>query len=216
MPVIGFAYSESTIIPEWIKDTARFWADGDITDQEFVKALEFMIANEIITLPKIEQLEQAVKVPTEHPNIDKDPEIDYEAEYIKTDKAEYTVDDIIIVTGYIDPQPSVSIDGSLVYEKEYFEILLQHVDGNTRVAGIRCHTSNYNISHEDKYHGLDPMIFYKIDDDYRLTDEPCIDSKGNILPMELIIDGNYLPGYYEIMLFHTKGLIVDTIQILIE
>jgi len=41
-------------IPEWIKPTAKWWADGQIDDSEFSSALLFLIENKIIEIPIIE------------------------------------------------------------------------------------------------------------------------------------------------------------------
>ena len=40
-------------IPTWIKNTASFWADGQISDGEFVNAIEFLIESGIIQVPGI-------------------------------------------------------------------------------------------------------------------------------------------------------------------
>ena len=48
----GSIHAQSELnIPDWIKDTAGFWADGAISDQEFVAALQFLINDGIITVP---------------------------------------------------------------------------------------------------------------------------------------------------------------------
>ena len=48
----GSIHAQSDLnIPNWIKDTAGFWVDGAISDQEFVAALQFLINDGIITVP---------------------------------------------------------------------------------------------------------------------------------------------------------------------
>ena len=37
-------------IPQWIKNNAAWWSDGTITDSEFLSAIEFLIANDIIKI----------------------------------------------------------------------------------------------------------------------------------------------------------------------
>ena len=44
--VLGF----STYIPDWIKTYARNWATGEISDQEFMIGLDFMLQNKIIVI----------------------------------------------------------------------------------------------------------------------------------------------------------------------
>jgi len=44
-------------IPDWIKNTASFWANGQISDDEFINAMEFLIGSGIIKVPGVEVLE---------------------------------------------------------------------------------------------------------------------------------------------------------------
>ena len=45
----GFEKS-NTIIPDWIKDNARWWSEGLISDDEYVSAIQYMIKNKIIII----------------------------------------------------------------------------------------------------------------------------------------------------------------------
>ena len=45
----GFGKS-NTIIPDWIKDNARWWSEGLISDDEYVSAIQYMIKNKIIVI----------------------------------------------------------------------------------------------------------------------------------------------------------------------
>jgi len=38
-------------IPSWIKNTAKFWVEDQVSDSEFINALQFMISNGIIQIP---------------------------------------------------------------------------------------------------------------------------------------------------------------------
>ena len=40
--------SENTTIPEWIKNNAVWWAEGQIDDKSFATGIEFMIKEGII------------------------------------------------------------------------------------------------------------------------------------------------------------------------
>jgi hypothetical protein len=35
-------------IPPWVKNNAKYWSDGSITDDEFVQSIQYLIANGII------------------------------------------------------------------------------------------------------------------------------------------------------------------------
>ena len=55
-----------TQIPVWVKSNAGWWADGTMTDETFVNALEFLIEREIIDMPKDVNVSEAPKDKTKH------------------------------------------------------------------------------------------------------------------------------------------------------
>ncbi|HSB83264.1 MAG TPA: polysaccharide deacetylase family protein [Nitrosarchaeum sp.] len=44
--------SSDTVIPQWIKNNAGWWAQGSIEDNSFVQGIQYLIKNEIIKIPK--------------------------------------------------------------------------------------------------------------------------------------------------------------------
>lgn len=42
-------------IPEWIRNNAAWWADGQIDDKTFIQGIEYLIKNDIILIPKTQQ-----------------------------------------------------------------------------------------------------------------------------------------------------------------
>lgn len=42
------AVNSQVNVPEWIKSTAKFWIDGDVSDKEFVDALGFLVKQKVI------------------------------------------------------------------------------------------------------------------------------------------------------------------------
>jgi len=44
-----------TSIPGWIKNNAGWWADGQIDDGSFVTAIQWLISNDVMTIPPTEQ-----------------------------------------------------------------------------------------------------------------------------------------------------------------
>ena len=40
-------------IPGWVKNVAEWWASGDISENEFLTGIEYLINNNIISLPSI-------------------------------------------------------------------------------------------------------------------------------------------------------------------
>jgi len=43
------------IVPEWVKNNAGWWSDGQISETEFVQAIAFLIKQGIINIPPTEQ-----------------------------------------------------------------------------------------------------------------------------------------------------------------
>ena len=46
---------EESSIPEWIKNNAGWWADGQIDDGSFVSGIQWLISNNVMTIPPTEQ-----------------------------------------------------------------------------------------------------------------------------------------------------------------
>ncbi len=44
--------AESDSVPSWIKNTASFWVDGNVSDTEFLNAMEFLIGEGIIQISR--------------------------------------------------------------------------------------------------------------------------------------------------------------------
>jgi len=53
--IIGLSFNalaqQSSSIPSWIKSTAKFWVNGDVSDSDFIKAIQWLVTNGIIVLP---------------------------------------------------------------------------------------------------------------------------------------------------------------------
>jgi len=59
--VIGLSLdvsAEEGLIPSWIKSTASFWVDDQITDSEFLSALQFLVKEGILIIPGEEKQSQ--------------------------------------------------------------------------------------------------------------------------------------------------------------
>jgi len=50
--LLSFTYAQTnSLIPSWIKNTASFWVDEQISDQEFLNALQFLVNEGILIIP---------------------------------------------------------------------------------------------------------------------------------------------------------------------
>ncbi len=50
-PVQQSPASDLTTIPGWVKNNAKFWSEGTITDKDFVSGIQYLIKQEIIKIP---------------------------------------------------------------------------------------------------------------------------------------------------------------------
>jgi hypothetical protein len=41
------------LIPDWIRNTVQWWAEGDIDDDSFVQAMAFLIKNDVIQVDAV-------------------------------------------------------------------------------------------------------------------------------------------------------------------
>jgi len=52
--IVGFSLSASasdSAIPEWIKNNAKWWSEGSISEADYIQSLEYLITNGIINIP---------------------------------------------------------------------------------------------------------------------------------------------------------------------
>lgn len=54
---------KSLIIPEWIKDNAKWWSEDSITDFDFTKGLEYLIEEGIVKIPSVQTGTGSSKIP---------------------------------------------------------------------------------------------------------------------------------------------------------
>ena len=47
--------SSKILIPEWIRNNAAWWAEGQIDDNTFVQGIQYLIKNDIVVIPPTEQ-----------------------------------------------------------------------------------------------------------------------------------------------------------------
>lgn len=47
-------FAQEKPIPSWIKNTAKFWVEGQVSDKEFINALQYLVEQNILVIPKKE------------------------------------------------------------------------------------------------------------------------------------------------------------------
>lgn len=55
--------AEVKLIPTWIKNTAKFWANDQISDREFLNALQFLVDKGVLVIPTEESKNITVQSP---------------------------------------------------------------------------------------------------------------------------------------------------------
>lgn len=66
--LVSTSYAQQSV-PNWFKQTAIFWANGQVTTDEFVDAIEFLIKEQIIMVPSYTSLQpSASSEPTKMPS----------------------------------------------------------------------------------------------------------------------------------------------------
>ncbi|MEM3007444.1 MAG: peptidase [Candidatus Nitrosotenuis sp.] len=50
-----FQYANGEEIPSWVKNNARWWADGTIADSDFIQGIQYLITQNIIKIPETTQ-----------------------------------------------------------------------------------------------------------------------------------------------------------------
>ena len=61
---ISLSLSESkidTTIPDWVRNNAGWWADGQIEDSDFVAGIQYLIENDIIKIPETQSGESTIE-----------------------------------------------------------------------------------------------------------------------------------------------------------
>ena len=53
-PELSIDFSYTNLVPDWIKNNAGWWADGLIDDNSFVSGIQWLISNNVMTIPPAE------------------------------------------------------------------------------------------------------------------------------------------------------------------
>ena len=61
--------AEEGLIPSWIKNTAGFWVDNQISDSEFISALQFLVKEGILVIPQSDIVSESTPKVTTTQNI---------------------------------------------------------------------------------------------------------------------------------------------------
>ena len=60
---LGFPFANAETTPDWVKNTAGWWATDAISETEFVNAIEFLVNNQIIQVSSSQSTDNSQGVP---------------------------------------------------------------------------------------------------------------------------------------------------------
>ena len=109
-----FASAEEGLIPSWIRNTAGFWVDRQISDTEFINALQYLVKEGILVIP-LEQNEKEEKTDVSQLTVQelKEQAVSWNYKDILRDE-EYYIGKIIHLTGSIT-MTDIGDDGWVEY-----------------------------------------------------------------------------------------------------
>jgi phosphonate transport system substrate-binding protein len=147
-------------VPEWIKNTASFWASGQISDDEFINAIEFLISSGIIQVPGVDIMETDQEITIGFIPIEKAEELTPKAEQLEKYLEEKLHTDVKIVVptnyetiieglrfGHIDAAFMDSGPGWIAHQRSGADVALAEVvDGKVNYqATVWAKTDNDSI-----------------------------------------------------------------------
>ena len=146
LSIIAFASAESIpseTIPEWVKNNAGWWADGDIPDSAFIAGIEYLIIHEIIVVSITEsQSENGIKIP----------------EWIKTN-AGWWADGQIPDSAFIDGIQYLIKDGIIqiestekIYAEKFYDWIVREIRGPESSKKIHNEiVNNHNLTYTEQF-----------------------------------------------------------------
>ena len=66
--LVSIAFFSSSLaqefhIPQWIKNNAKWWAEGQIGDSDFIKGIQYLVQNNIMTIPATQNTGHSDQIP---------------------------------------------------------------------------------------------------------------------------------------------------------
>ena len=62
--IVNSMVPDQVSIPSWVKNSAGWWSDGTINDETFLQGIGFLIKNDIIQIPQMQQAKAAQEIPS--------------------------------------------------------------------------------------------------------------------------------------------------------
>lgn len=62
---LGFGVVKESVIPEWVRNNAGWWANSKISDDTYIDGMQFLITKGIITIPETKIIPEEPKIISE-------------------------------------------------------------------------------------------------------------------------------------------------------
>ena len=142
--IIGLSTSQITIssswaepaIPSWIKNNAGWWADGMITEDEFLKGIEYLINNNIILIYDT-TIDEKAFTPTDTSATKRVPD------WVKNN-AGWWAEDLIKDYDFLNGCTCVSSEATTTKMWSHLDVMLQHHDAECPSAYHHVMTTREN------------------------------------------------------------------------
>lgn len=138
--VVPFAFADNDEIPVWVKGVASFWVQGQITDAEFIEAIEFLIENKIIEISGYEKVTTEIITASEAIIIPVEPKEMILS--VSTDKESYQTDEVITISGTVPNNNSDTVTIMITDSKNSIMSMAQ-------VSSMSDGTYTYTINIKD-------------------------------------------------------------------
>ena len=143
--------TDRIIIPEWIKNIAGWWAEGLISDAQYAATIKYLLQEGIINI-ETQTSNDKPKTSTSN-TFDEKLSSNNVQPYVQTDKLEYTLDDVITITGNVNPllteiPEKKNLAGELIIPERTLKVELRQSDMRYSyfLLGINCYVDTYRNS----------------------------------------------------------------------
>jgi len=185
-------------VPSWIKNSAKWWASGEIRDEDFINGIEFMVLKNIITTPRILVVDPSQILTTEpatkpevvdelEPKVSQQPKQEKEGVQLPTqedkNKPESKIISIDPVTG-TKAAESRPVSHSLFEINDYESRKVLMVDGSSEIVlddygDFKKAVVNWRLEYKNGLPTADKPIQIVIDDETIVN--KVTDDNGNLI-----------------------------------
>jgi hypothetical protein len=168
--------AEENLIPSWVKNVAGFWANDDVSEKEFMGAIEYLIDTGVVNVPEIANLKMEKTKMLQDKAQDKKTilELTRENVFLKKsnnefivmlDEAQVILEDYLKLTTTSAPtsEPeSIYLSGQSVPDKMWGYVDAEYYDNRYERLNVKIHTSDkFENDFVFKQGRVDVVVWYE-------------------------------------------------------